>query len=571
MDAANDVDGDVDLELLLHTFLGEAEEQLAEMEQGLVALEGNAGDSDALEATFRAAHTLKGNAASMGYTAVAELAHGLEDLLDRLRHRALEPTGSLVTLLLGSVDTIRRVVKDKPKAGEAGRDAESARLLEKLVAAAGVASSAPQASTVSGAAQEPSGPGGGRDAHTLRVDLERLNRMLNLSGEIAVARGRFVRLLEEDGSEGSRALLQLHREADRIFMELQEEILRARMVPLGPTFRQQIRTVRDAVRASGKQAHLEIQGEDVEVDATLVEGIRGPITHMIRNALDHGIEAPSLRAEAGKDPRGRVTLSARHDSGAVVIELGDDGAGLDRDRIASRAVALGLIEAGRTLGDAELLPLIFEPGFSTAESVTELSGRGIGMDVVRRNVEAIRGTVDVRTEPGAGTTFTIRVPLTVAIIQGFLVGVGDETHVVPLENVLECVDLDGAAGGRRGATGVINLRGEAVPYVRLREALGLSAAAAPARESLVVVAHEGRRAALAVDALLGESQLVVKPFGRLLQGLPGVAGSTILGSGRVALILDVASLIRRVVARAPGGALDAPVFLGEGEEVNVPV
>ncbi len=388
----------------------------------------------------------------------------------------------------------------------------------------------------------------GKDARTLRVDLDRLNRMLNLSGEIAVARGRFLKLLEEDGTERSRALLEVHREADRSFMDLQEEILRARMVPLGPTFRQQIRTLRDAARAAGKMARLEIEGGDVEVDATLVEGIRGPITHMMRNALDHGIESPEVRAQSGKDARGRVTLRARHDSGTVVIEVSDDGAGLDREGISRRAIELGLIAGGRPLADSDLLQLVFTPGFSTSDSVTELSGRGIGMDVVRRNVEALRGTVDVRTEAGAGTTFTIRVPLTVAIIQGFLVGVGDETHVIPLEAVLECVDLARDADGPGGAAGVFNLRGEGVPYLRLRDALGLPAPATQARESLVVISHRGRRAGprrrRASWREPGRRQALLPPLARSCRASPG---STILGSGRVALILDVPALIKTAV------------------------
>ena len=535
---------DIESELLLRTFLGETDDQLTEMEQALVVLEGNPGDGEALEVIFRAAHTIKGNGASMGFASVAELAHGIEDLLDRLRTHALEPTGGVVTLLLRAVDAIRLTMG-------AGADLEGAEpqrhhieLREEMARAAGAASST---APVAGPLLEDGGQvasAQGKDARTLRVDLDRLNRMLNLSGEIAVARGRFLKLLEEEGTERSRMLLEVHREADRSFMDLQEEILRSRMVPLGPTFRQQIRTLRDAARAAGKLARLEIEGGDVEVDATLVEGIRGPITHMIRNALDHGIESPQVRAERGKDPRGRVTLRARHDAGTVVIEVTDDGSGLDHEGIARRAVELGLMSSSRPLADSELLHLVFTPGFSTADSVTELSGRGIGMDVVRRNVEAIRGTVDVETAPGTGTTFTIRVPLTVAIIQGFLVGVSDETHVIPLEAVLECVDLARETDETGGATGVFNLRGEAVPYLRLRDALGLPAPAVQGRESLVVISHKGRRAALAVDALLGESQVVVKPFCHLLQGLPGVAGSTILGSGRVALILDVPALMK---------------------------
>jgi two-component system chemotaxis sensor kinase CheA len=538
MDAA-----EVEAELLLRTFLGETDDQLAEMEQALVTLEANPGNDEALDVIFRAAHTLKGNAASLGFTAVAELAHGIEDLLDRLRAHALAPTDAVVTLLLRAVDAVRLAMGGGREG--AAPPPQHARILEEMTAAAGAASAT---SVVAAPLFEEPGQvvaPQGKDARTLRVDLDRLNRMLNLSGEIAVARGRFLKLLEDEGTERSRALLEVHRETDRSFMDLQEEILRARMVPLGPTFRQQIRTVRDAARAAGKMARLEIEGGDVEVDATLVEGMRGPITHMIRNALDHGIERPEVRAGRGKDPRGRVTLRARHDSGTVVIEVGDDGSGLDREGIADRATELGLISGGRTLGDSDLLQLVFTPGFSTSDSVTELSGRGIGMDVVRRNVEALRGTVDVRTEGGMGTTFTIRVPLTVAIIQGFLVGVGDETHVIPLEAVIECVDLTRGDDEPGGATGVVNLRGTAVPYLRLRDALGLPTPAAHGRESLVVITHKERRAALAVDALLGESQVVVKPFCNLLQRVPGVAGSTILGSGRVALILDVPALITR--------------------------
>ncbi len=493
---------DLDVEALRETFLAETDEQLAAMEEALLALEDRPADAEALQTIFRAAHTLKGNAASMGSCSVAELAHALEDLLDRLRRGELAASGGVVTLLLRTVDAIRREVHED-----------------------GAASSATAAS----------------GQRTLRVDLARLDRMLDLSGEIAVAHGRLSRMLHAAGETSGAALVEAHCDADRIFLDLQEEILRARMVPLGPTFRQQLRTVRDAAHATGKLARLVIEGEDVEVDTALVEQIRGPITHMVRNALDHGIETPETRAARGKDPRGRITLRARHESGGVAIEVGDDGAGLDRERIAAKAVEKRLLARADAATEEDLFRLVFEPGFSTSDAVTELSGRGVGMDVVRRNVEALRGSVGVASRPGAGTTFTIRVPLTVAIIPGFLVASGGETYVIPLGAVLECVDLPDVS--RDAEAQVVDLRGEPVPYLRLRDAFALPGPV-PARESLVVVSCEGRRAALAVDSLLGDRQVVVKSCARALGNVPGVAGSTILDTGRVALILDVTALVQ---------------------------
>lgn len=526
---------EIELDEVLKTFLAETDEQLAEVEEALVALEIQPDDSEAIQSIFRAAHTLKGNAASMGFAGVAELAHALEDLLDRIRDHALAVNAQVVTLLLRAVDALRWLVPEASQ-GRAETHPAQSELLRDIASVCGSLTRA-EGSSLAGLEDSARSASTASNHRTLRVDLGRLDKMLELSGEIAVAQGRLAQVLRHAGEE----VLEAHRDANRIFMELQEEILRARMVPLGPTFRQQIRTVRDAAQAAHKLVRLEIEGGEVEVDTTLVEHLRGPITHMIRNAIDHGIETPQIRAERGKDPRGTITLRARHESGGVVIELEDDGGGLDRQRIAAKAKHLGLNPNPEALPEQDLLRLVFEPGFSTSESVTELSGRGIGMDVVRRNVEAIRGSVDVRNFPGMGATFSIRVPLTVAIIQGFVFEVEDETYVVPLEAVSECVDLPRSTSGDE-SLGVVNLRGEAVPYLRLRRTLDLSGRT-PARESLVVVKHAGRRAALAVDTLVGESQVVIKPFNRALSDLPGLAGATILGTGRVALILDLAALL----------------------------
>jgi two-component system chemotaxis sensor kinase CheA len=527
-----------DLNEVLATFLAETEEQFAEMEEALVTLEAHPDDDEAVQSIFRAAHTLKGNAASMGYGGVAEIAHALEDLLEGLRGHSVAVTPQVVTALLRAIDALRFLMPEIA-AGRLESHPAQSEIIDELAAAGGAMAPAPSSS--SGLDEIVASPTPGSAHRTLRVDLRRLDRMLDLSGEIAVAQGRLTQMLRDAGLANGVDVLEVQRDANRIFMDLQEEILRARMVPLGPTFRQQMRTVRDAAQAASKVVGLDIDGEDVEVDTALVEQLRGPLTHMIRNAVDHGIETPEDRVAKGKPARGRLTLRARHESGGVVIELQDDGRGLDRARIAAKAKAIGLTANPEAMEDRDLDRLVFEPGFSTSETVTELSGRGIGMDVVRRNVEALRGSVDVRSTPGAGTVFSIRVPLTVAIIPGFLVEAGDETYVIPLEAVAECVDLP-ADGDTSAHSSVINLRGEPVPYIRLRQTFGLPAADA-SRESLVVVTHNGRRAAIAVDALLGESQVVIKPFSRLLRDLHGLAGSTILGSGRVALILDVPALL----------------------------
>jgi two-component system chemotaxis sensor kinase CheA len=287
-----------------------------------------------------------------------------------------------------------------------------------------------------------------------------------------------------------------------------------------------------------------MEGEDVEVDTAVVVGLRDPIMHMIRNAVDHAIETPDERRARGKDPVGTLTLRARHEAGRILVEIEDDGAGFDRARILERARALGMVDgSGSTLTDDQVHAFVFAPGFSTSRSVTELSGRGVGMDVVLRSVLALKGTLSVRSEPGRGSVVTIRVPLTLAIINGFAVGAAEETYVIPLESIRECIQLPPSVRRHDDGRGVMNLRGVALPYLRLRELFGLPGAP-QGGECVVVVEHDGWRAGIAVDALLGERQAVVKPLGKLLDRAGGITGSTILGDGRVALILDVASILR---------------------------
>jgi two-component system chemotaxis sensor kinase CheA len=283
-----------------------------------------------------------------------------------------------------------------------------------------------------------------------------------------------------------------------------------------------------------------INGAETELDKSVVERIGDPLMHLVRNAMDHGIEPAAARAAAGKPVKGRVELNAFHDSGSIVIEVVDDGGGLNKDRIQAKAIEKGVIQPDETLSDQEVINLIFEPGFSTVEKVTNLSGRGVGMDVVRKNITALRGTVDVKTEPGAGSRFTIRLPLTLAIIDGFLTGVGKASYVIPLDMVIECIELAGTSGERD----YINLRGEVLPFVRLRELFDVRGER-PTRENVVVVQYAGQKAGIVVDQLLGEFQTVIKPLGTLFRNMRGIGGSTILGSGEVALILDVQALVSR--------------------------
>jgi two-component system chemotaxis sensor kinase CheA len=396
------------------------------------------------------------------------------------------------------------------------------------------------------APQQPAGNG-----RSLRVDVLKLDRMLDLSGEIAIARGRLGELLER-GQATHAELLEEHRETDRLYLDLQELIMKARMVPIGPSFHQHLRTVRDIATSHGKQARLVVEGEDVEVDTAVVEYVRDPLTHMVRNALDHGIESPEARRAAGKDPVGRLVLRAFHEAGSMVIQVVDDGAGLDRARIAKKAVAMGLAPDAARLSDEDLARIVFEPGFSTADRITELSGRGVGMDVVRRNVEALRGSVAIESEAGRGTTVTIRVPLTLAIIQGFKIGVGDEAYILPLDAVVECLELPASETASPFAHGVVNLRDKPLPYLRLRDHFGLEGQR-PARENVVVVQHGTQAAGIVVDELHGESSTVIKPLGSMFKAIPGVAGSSILGNGRVALILDVAGILRETLRRVASG------------------
>jgi two-component system chemotaxis sensor kinase CheA len=536
---------EIDREALLSTFLAESEELLSRLERELVALEGAPGDEELLNAVFRGAHTLKGAASLLAFDAVRDLAHDVEHVLERLRKRQLGVTNALVTLLLRSVDILRAAIGDAA-AGRIGPSGITADFRHRLAEAASAAASGATAPTP-GSAPAPAPPAAGQ-ARTLRVDVARLDKMLDLSGEIGIARGRLDELLERRVGLPQEELLAAHREADRLYLDLQELVMKCRMVPIGPVFYQHVRTVRDLAAAQGKQARLVVEGAEVEVDTAVVEQVRDPILHMVRNALDHGVEPPAARLAAGKDPVATLTLRAFHVAGSLVIEVADDGVGLDAARIAQKAASLGLLADVAHASDEEVVRAIFEPGLSTSDRVTEISGRGVGMDVVRRNVEALRGSVSVASRAGRGLTVTVRVPLTLAIIQGFRVAVADQTYILPLDAVVECLELSREEAGE-AATGVVSVRGKPMPFLRLRSLFGLRGGAG-SRENVVVMRHGTFVTGLAVDALQGESSTVIKPLGTMFKDVPGVSGSSILGDGRVALILDVGGLLRETLRRA---------------------
>ncbi|HET7868219.1 MAG TPA: chemotaxis protein CheA, partial [Burkholderiaceae bacterium] len=375
-----------------------------------------------------------------------------------------------------------------------------------------------------------------QEKQSVRVDADKLDRLIDLVGELVIAvassnllarRTRNVELQESNATLAG------------LVQEVRDSALQLRMVKIGGTFSRFQRVVHDVSRELGKDIALAVSGEDTELDKTVVELIGDPLTHLVRNAVDHGIESSEKRAAMGKPARGTVSLNAFHDSGSIVIEVSDDGGGLQRERILAKAVERGLVEPGRVLSDAEIFQLIFEPGFSTAEQVTNLSGRGVGMDVVKRNITALRGSVDVASRPGEGTTVTVRLPLTLAIIDGFQVGVGRSVFVIPLEMVDECVAFGAEAGHE-----YTDLRGHVLPFIRLRALFELGGVP-PARQNIVVVKHGGHKFGLVVDQLLGEVQTVIKPLSKMFAHVKGISGSSILGSGDVALILDVPALLEQ--------------------------
>jgi len=486
------------------------------LERGLQELLAGTHTPETVNALFRAAHNLKGNARIVGFKQVGELAHVLEELLDRLRNGKLDPTRGHLALLGTMIESVRDACMDAVAAARGTK-----------------AASADETKGKGESAESTQGP-------KLRVPQRRLDAMLDLLSELVLGRSRLETMLLAKGPACSE-MLEVHRDGERTVASLQEILTASRLVPIGPALRPHTRTVRELAETQKKEARLVIVGDDAEVDATLIDALKDPLMHMVRNAVDHGLELPEARVAAGKPAMGTLEIRVRREGANIALDIADDGRGFSRRRILEKARSRGEMLPD-TISDEALFLRVFDAGFSTAEKVTDVSGRGVGMDVVRKNIEALRGSIAISSTEGKGTTFHVRVPLTLAMMAGFHIGVGGTRFVLAKQHVVECMPL--AQGSLApGKTGVVQLRGKPLPCIRLRETL-LGSAGAPLRESLVVADVDGRAIGLAVDDLFGECQTVIKPLGRLFDGRAPIAGSAVLGTGEVALILDVPKLLR---------------------------
>jgi two-component system chemotaxis sensor kinase CheA len=392
----------------------------------------------------------------------------------------------------------------------------------------------------------------------IRVEAERLDKLINLIGELVVNRQRVDLLASKLGNVN---LIEAITSMGNFTEQIRDAALTLRMVPMAETFQKFKRVVRDTAKELGKEIELEIEGAETELDRSMVEKLNDPLMHIVRNAMDHGIESVEVRQSREKPSAGTISLKARHDAGNIVLDISDDGGGLDLDRIRKKAIANGVIEEGVNLSRHELYQLIFHPGLSTAEKVTNISGRGVGMDVVKRNISELQGSIEIDSELGVGTQFTIRLPLTLAIIDGFHVAAGNIDFIVPQNTILECVDL-GSLSHIQGQS-CVNLRGEQIPYIRLQKIFSLEPIE-DAREKLVVVQFGDKRAGIVVDILHGEIQTVVKPMGPIFRALKGIGGSSLLGTGAVALILDVQQLIGFAINKEH--LLNGPLVVGAEEK-----
>ena len=518
---------------------------------------------------FRAFHTIKGTSAFLGVEQAAELCHHAESLLSKVRDGALAFDTRVADLSLESVDVLGGVLEDVAVALDGGEPAGAAsmpRLVTRLQAATTGApepevpvAPTPEAAAPSG---KTGGSGRGRDAGmpdretSVRVRTDRLDRLVDMVGELVIAHSMTAQDdVVQDDSHHDLAKKVAH--AGKIVRELQDLSMALRMVPLKSTFAKLQRLVRDLARKSGKQVRLEMEGEETEIDRTMVDILGDPLVHMIRNAMDHGIESVADREAAGKSPAGTLWLRSYHAGGNVVVELEDDGRGMNRDRIVTKAVERGLIRSGEGMTDSEVWKLVFEAGFSTADAVTDVSGRGVGMDVVRRNIETLRGRIEVDSTAGAGTRVTLRLPLTLAITEGMLMRVGSERYILPTlsieRNIRPTPEMLSTVAGRGE---MLLLREELLPIVRLHDLFGVPGAEQEIEEGLlVVVGVAERRCALLVDELLGQHQVVVKSLGDGLGKVKGVTGGAVLGDGTVGLILDAGELVS--MARGGGSPAQA--------------
>ena len=534
---------------LVRLFCEDAQDLLRGIEQGVLVLETNPGDPDTLATVFRAFHTFKGNAGILKLAAVQRLAHDVESLLDAARRGDRILDREAIDVILAAADAFDRFVAEMARQVEGSGAGRSLSLpVPAILAAVATILASPPVPAVPVPAAAAAGA-------SIRVDTLKLDGLIDLVGELVIAQSMVVQGTQADEPTDdhlARALGRLR----GITSDLQRTAMSLRMVPIRGTFQKMTRLVRDAAAELGKDVKLVLDGEETELDRTVIEQIGDPLVHMIRNAIDHGIEPPAVRAAAGKPRAGTIRLSAFHQGGFVVVRIADDGRGLDPARIRAKAVERGLLGVDAVLDDRDTLELIFAAGFSTAEQVTGLSGRGVGMDVVRRNIEGIRGKIEIESTVGGGTTFTIFMPLTLAIIEGLIVAVGEQRFVVPTLSVRESLrPLPADVSTVQGRGELVNVRGRLVPLLRLGPHVGVATRATTPADGIVVVVEAGQECrGLLVDDLLGKQEVVIKSLGETFAGRRGFAGAAILGDGRVGLILDTNALVRLRPAAAGSAA-----------------
>lgn len=537
---------------LVEDFLVEAREHLSNIEARLLEIEQGAHTRETLNSAFRSFHTLKGLAGFLEYNVIQEVAHEVESLLDLARNDALQLNAPIVDVVLQSGDflaaCLRSIELNKAKAQAPSMESPAALLVRIRAAASNPQTSeapaeerhdpAPDAVP----AEQAAGPKR-NEASLVKIETGKLEYLVEMVGELMIAESMLHHNPELGESRSPRVQRDLSQLA-RVTAEVQKTAMAMRMVPIGTLFRRMTRLVRDLARKSGKSADLDLQGEEVELDRTIVEELADPLVHMLRNALDHGLETPTEREAAGKPAAGKVRLKAAHQAGQIVIELSDDGRGLDRGRILAKAVQRGLVSADANLSDSDVYHLIFEPGFSTAEKVTDVSGRGVGMDVVRKHIGRLRGRIDIASALGKGTTFTLRVPLTLAIIDGLVTIVGGVRYIVPIFAVREMFrPTPERLFTVEGRGEMVLVREHLLPVVRLSRRLGVQAKSEDPCEGVMIVGEsEDRQYCLLVDELAGKQEVVIKNLGPTFGDVLGVAGGAILGDGRVGLILDLATL-----------------------------
>jgi two-component system chemotaxis sensor kinase CheA len=566
---------------LLREFNGESQELLQNIEQGVLVLEENPADADTINSIFRAFHTLKGGAGLLHLDALRELAHDLESLLDAVRRSELSINSDIIDLILAGGDALKHYIHEigeqlqgvkpgdpivvptrqlrqrvratlhggpSPAPAQPPKEPELAMSENSALQAAapGAQPAAPSATdTPPEKVRSGSSAKSESAAGFVKLDTRKLDSLVDLVGELVIAQSMVVQDPEVQRLS-SRHLARTLRQLGRITTELQRTAMSLRMVPIRRTFQKMTRLVRDLAAQQDKQVQLLTEGDETELDRNIVEELSDPLVHMIRNSIDHGIESPAARESQGKPALGTIRLSASHQRGGIVIAIQDDGKGLDRDRILAKARERGLLKPDSAPTEEEIFALIFAPGFSTAEKVTDVSGRGVGMDVVRRNIEKLRGKIEIRSVAGQGTTFTIVLPLTLAIIDGMLVGVGDDRYIIPTLSVRESFrPRPGMVSTVHERGEVVSVRGRLTPLLRLGQHLGTPYRAVDPTEGIIVVVESGDASrGLLVDELLGKQEVVIKNLGETFRKQDLLAGAAILGDGRVGLILDVDTLVK---------------------------